>query len=229
MRPQATFKQISRSLMDLWISSPDGIPSPKDIYDPFSDLLRPNMVLVVVDVRPTNPLDFRIDIIHGYCLPSGLPDICSMQQSRSFSDFPDARYLREIMIPAYVGAVQRQRPMMRRVVARILDTIINYDRIVLPQKNSSARSEWCIGLLDVHFLLPATSRDQSLDHVGLGILQLLTEGKSTREIGSELNLSHRTIEHRIDHLKSSFRARNIPHLVALSIAAGLGGSTEPDG
>lgn len=171
---------------------------------------------------------FRIDFIQGYRLRTGLADVSSMQQSRPFSEFPDARFLHETTIPAYVVAVQRQRPMMRRIVTRVLDTIISYDRIVLPQRITTGRSARCIGLLDVHFLLPTASTDQSFDHVDLGILQLLTEGESSRGIGSELNLSHRTIEHRIDHLKSSFRARNISHLVALWIASGLGGSTEPD-
>ncbi|WFU00676.1 LuxR C-terminal-related transcriptional regulator [Rhizobium sp. CB3171] len=228
MRPRATFKQISRSLMDSWISSPDGLGNPEDIYGPFCKLARPNMVLLVVDVRATNPLDFGIDVIQGYRLPTGLADIGTLQRSRSFADVPDTKYLNETVIPAYVGAVQRQRPTMGRVATRVLDTVIGYDQIILPQKNSSGRSEWCIGLLDIHFLLPAASKDGSLDDVDLTILQLLAEGSSTKEIASASNLSHRTIEHRIDILKSRFQARNIAHLAVLSVSAGLGGIVAKD-
>ncbi|RFB90731.1 hypothetical protein B5K08_17470 [Rhizobium leguminosarum bv. trifolii] len=228
MRPQATFKQISRSLMDSWISSPDGLAAPEDIYGHVCQLIRPNMVLVVVDVRPTDPLDFGIDVVQGYRLPTGLADIGTLRRSRSFADVPDTKYLHETVIPVYVGAVQRRRPTMGRVATRVLDTVIAYDQIILPQKNSSERSEWCIGLLDIHFLLPAGTKDGSLDDVDLTILQLLAEGSSTKEIASASNLSYRTIEHRIDNLKSRFGAKNIAHLAVLSIAAGLGGMASKD-
>lgn len=228
MRPLATFKQICRLLMDSWISSPSGLGDPDDIYGPHRKLIRPNMALVVVDVRPTNPLDFRVDLIQGYRLPTGLTDISALQQPHTFSDFPDTRYLQETMIPAYVGAMERQRPAMKRVATRVLDTIIGYDEIILPQKKPAGRSEWCISLLDIHFLLPAASKDEGLDDVDITILQLLVEGSSTKEIASASNLSYRTIEHRIENLKSRFGARNIAHLAVLSVSAGLGGIVAKD-
>lgn len=131
-------------------------------------------------------------------------------------------YLREIVIPAYVDAAERQRPMMTRVVTTILDMHAAYDRIILPQKNSAGRSEWCIGLLDVQLLLPAASKEERFDDVDLGILQLVAEGASTREIAAAVSRSHRTIEHRIERLKLRFRARSVAHLVALSISASVG-------
>nr|WP_281026225.1 LuxR C-terminal-related transcriptional regulator [Rhizobium sp. BK376] len=42
-----------------------------------------------------------------------------------------------------------------------------------------------------------------------GILQLLAEGAPTREIADRLNLSSRTIEHRIESLKSAVFRRGI--------------------
>ncbi|UWU23025.1 helix-turn-helix transcriptional regulator [Rhizobium sp. CB3060] len=113
-------------------------------------------------------------------------------------------------------------------MARILGMHAAYERIILPQKNSSGRSAWCIGLLDVHFLLRAGPRAAGTDDTDLGILQLLAEGASTREIADAVSLSPRTVEHRIERLKSAFGARNIAHLVALSIGSGIAGVSRRD-
>ncbi|WP_313194096.1 helix-turn-helix transcriptional regulator [Shinella zoogloeoides] len=223
MKPQATFKQISRMLMDSWISSPDGLDAPESIYRPVRGILRPNMVLLMVDTRSGNPRDFRIDFVQSYGLPSGFADIRLLQRPRSFANFPDQKFLHEVVAPAYVAAVERQRPAMRHILTRVLSMYAAYDRIILPQRNSTGRSAWCIGLIDMHFLLPAGSRGNGLDDADLGILQLLAEGTSTREIADAMSLSPRTIEHRIERLKSAFGAKNISHLVALSISAGISG------
>lgn len=228
MKRPATFKQISRRLMDSWISSPDGLAGPEDIYGSTRAMLRPNMVLLVVDTSPREPRDFRIDFIQGYVLPSGLAEIALLQRSHSFADFPDQGYLHEAVAPAYVAAVERQRPSLRHILARILDINVGYERIILPQKNSSGRSKWCIGLLDVHFLLPIGQRAERMDDAALGILQLLAEGALTREIADAMSMSPRTVEHRIDRLKSAFGARNIAHLVALSISSGIAGVVRRD-
>ncbi|MCB2406045.1 hypothetical protein ELH80_33380 [Rhizobium ruizarguesonis] len=42
-----------------------------------------------------------------------------------------------------------------------------------------------------------------------------------KEIGQQLGLSHRTIEHRVERLKQGFGARSTSQLVALEIADGL--------
>lgn len=231
MKRSATFKQISRLLIDSWISSPHGLGAPEDIYGSIRTMLRPNMILLVVDTSSMEPRDYRIDFIHDYGLPSGLASIGMLQRSCSFADFPDQKFLHEVVAPGYVNAVERQRPSMRNILARILDINVGYERIILPQKNSSGWSKWCIGLLDVHFLLPTGTRTEGMDDADLGTLQLLAEGASTREIADAMRLSPRTIEHRIEKLKAAFGAKNIPHLVALSISASIavsaGGTNDP--
>ncbi|KAI1694567.1 bacterial regulatory protein, luxR family domain-containing protein [Ditylenchus destructor] len=168
-------------------------------------MLRANMVLLVVDTRSGKPEEFHLDFIKGYDLPTGFASLHLLQRPSSFSDFPDQHYLQGIVIPTYANAAERQRPAMGRI------------------KNSAGRSSGCIGLLDIRFLLPAGPRADGLNDADLGIVQLLVEGASTREIADVMSLSARTIEHRIERLKSAFGARNIAHLVGLSISAGIPG------
>ncbi|MCX8996247.1 helix-turn-helix transcriptional regulator [Rhizobiaceae bacterium BDR2-2] len=229
MRPPATFRQISRWMMDSWISSPGGLESATALYVPFLDVLRPNMALVVIDMQPTACEDFGIVFIRRYRLPTTLEAMQTLQQTVRFSDFPDQAYLRSTVIPAYTEAAERQRPATRRVAAEALGMTMIYDRAIFPQKNARGRSAWCIGLLAIHALLPAAPHGIGFDNIDPGILQLLTEGASTREIAAILRLSPRTVEHRIDRLKARFKARNIPHLVALAISAGIAGIGRQDG
>lgn len=53
--------------------------------------------------------------------------------------------------------------------------------------------------------------------------QLLYEGLSAKEIAQQVEISHRTVEHRIERMKARIGARTISQLVALSIASGLTG------
>jgi len=228
MKRSATFKQISRLLMDSWISSPDELGDPEGLYGPFHGMLRPNMVLLVVDTRSRNPEEFHVDLVKGYGVPTGLADMSLLLRPGSFADFPDQHYLQGIVVPAYTDAAERQRPAMARIVTRVLGMHVAYDRIILPQKNSAGRSSWCIGLLDIRFLLPTGPRTDGLDDADLAILQLLAEGASTREVATAANLSARTIEHRIERLKSRFQARNITQLVVLAISAVIAGSDKQD-
>jgi hypothetical protein len=130
MKRPATFKQISRLLMDSWISSLDELADPECLYGPFRGMLRANMILLVIDTRSSNPEEFHLDFIKGYDLPTGLTDMSLLQR---------------IVVSTYTDAVERQPPVIGRIVTRILDMQVAYDRIILPQKNSAGRSSWCVG------------------------------------------------------------------------------------
>jgi DNA-binding NarL/FixJ family response regulator len=49
------------------------------------------------------------------------------------------------------------------------------------------------------------------------ILQLLSEGKTTKEIEAKVGRSDRTVQYRIDVLKAAYGAENIPHLIKIAM------------
>jgi DNA-binding CsgD family transcriptional regulator len=57
----------------------------------------------------------------------------------------------------------------------------------------------------------------------LTVLRLLASGYSSKEIARELRVSPRTIEAQRTTAKQKFRAKTIPHLIALAVEAGLVG------
>jgi DNA-binding CsgD family transcriptional regulator len=178
------------------------------------------MALLVVKTSSASSGGFHIDFVKPYEVPTGLDVVRHLQRSRFFADFPDPVFLREVMAPAYETALERQRPSIDGVAATLLGMYAAYDRIILPQRNTRTRSSWCVSVIEIHFLLPRKPPSRELDDQDIGILQLLASGAPTREIADRLNMSPRTIEHRIESLKSAFGARNIAHLVSLWISAG---------
>ncbi|UHS61722.1 winged helix-turn-helix transcriptional regulator [Agrobacterium vaccinii] len=60
-----------------------------------------------------------------------------------------------------------------------------------------------------------------MSDIDLGILQLLAEGATMKEIAEASHRSFRTIHHRVERLKTLLGARNLVHLAALSISAGI--------
>ncbi len=195
---------------------------PETFYAPHYKALRPNMVLAVIRMNPMSIENFRIEFINTYRLPTGFAEkLALLQRSQTFKDFPDQKYLRDVMVPACTDALERQRVAMASITANILNMRVSYDRVIFPQRAVGGRSEWCVVLLDIKLLLPAISKAGTTDGHDLGILQLLTEGASTREIATAMSLSPRTIEHRLERLKSGFGARNLTHLVALTVSRGM--------
>lgn len=217
MKQPAAFKLISRLMTDAWIYSPNGYRDAAGIYARILEMLRPNMILAVVDTRASDPYDFALDVIHRYKVPTGMSAMRHLQEVRTLSDH---QHLRRFMIPAYVKVIESRRPETDRIVTSILGMVIIYDRLILPQKNPSGRSDWCLVLIDVKFLLPPTPKTALAD-VDLGILQLLAEGATIKEIAEASHRSDRTIHHRIERLKARFGARNLAHLVGLFISAGI--------
>nr|WP_245472673.1 helix-turn-helix transcriptional regulator [Rhizobium leguminosarum] len=65
--------------------------------------------------------------------------------------------------------------------------------------------------------------DTHVDEIDHAVLQLLYQGFSAKEIAQQVEISHRTVEHRIERMKARIGARTISQLVALSIASGLTG------
>lgn len=220
MKQPASFKLISRLMTDAWIYSQDGHRDASGIYARILERLRSNMILAVIDTRALNPDDFAFDFIHKYKVPTGMSAMRDLLESRKLSGFPDQQHLRRLMIPAYVSTMEHRRPRTDRITAGILDMNMMYDRLILPQRNPKGRSEWCLVLIDVKFLLPAASKTAVSD-IDLGILQLLAEGATIREIAEASHRSDRTIHHRVERLKTRLGARNLVHLAALSISAGI--------
>ncbi|MBS1164578.1 MAG: Bacterial regulatory protein, luxR family [Proteobacteria bacterium] len=65
----------------------------------------------------------------------------------------------------------------------------------------------------------ATSVGLYLNEREMETIAYLAAGYGAKEIARELNLSPRTVEHRIETLKRRLGARNVTHLIAMVLLA----------
>nr|WP_245364744.1 helix-turn-helix transcriptional regulator [Agrobacterium tumefaciens] len=184
--------------------------------------LQPNVILAVIDCRFPSVEAFSVEFVRRYSVATKVLDFFTLQESFDFRSFPDQEYLKHIAIPALTEVLAQKRPSLCKGSTVFTGWRIVYERLLVPQKSGTRRSEWCVVFSKIDLLLPEVSGFKT-DGIDLSILQLLTEGATQKEIGLRLGLSPRTIEHRIDRLKGRVGAKNLQHLVALWIASRLKG------
>ncbi|HET6535979.1 MAG TPA: helix-turn-helix domain-containing protein [Sphingomicrobium sp.] len=69
-------------------------------------------------------------------------------------------------------------------------------------------------MLSVRFQADLTPREAQ-------ILEFVANGMSAKEVASQINISPRTVERHIEHVRLKLRARNRPHMVTQAIAQGI--------
>nr|WP_276314807.1 helix-turn-helix transcriptional regulator [Rhizobium changzhiense] len=152
----------------------------------------------------------RSSTVRGYSAPAG--------QSGIIDEFA-----RRWLASKHLEAQKRARPISVRKLVEIERQHIAFDALLLPQKGGG----WSLAAVDFQLVLPIPIADTHVDEIDHAVLQLLYQGFSAKEIAQHVELSHRTVEHRIERMKARLGARTLPQLVALSIANGLSGKDSP--
>lgn len=211
------FNTISQILIDNWLSMPDMAAEPEALYRGILSSLNVKMAISRLDTRADNPYDWHYRSIRKLGIKTKILDFAKALPDGRLGDVADQAYISEAMIPPFTRVLKIKGPVIDRVQARIIGVNIGYDRIILPQK-SSGKPEWCMSFTEGRFLLAAPKENASLDNTDEGIVQLLIEGQTAKEIAVVLNISSRTVEHRIEKMKVRYEARNLVHLTAKLIA-----------
>lgn len=210
-----SFNILCHELIDAWLQSYFNT-RPEDLYAPVLGKLTIKMALSVVGTVPDDPYDWQFRRVRDFGFKS--PQLDRMK--REFPDAPlrdlNRGFVDDAIIPAYLSALELRRPTIDMVKVKLIGIRIGYERLILPQK-SQGKPGWCISLAEGRFFMPPV-QDAKTDTTDDNVIQLLIEGHTAKEIAQVLNLSPRTIEHRIDKLKDRFDARNLVHLVAKLVA-----------
>ncbi len=198
MKPNVSFSGLSRRLTDTWLGSSSGSISPHEVGRSVADFLRINMALVVVHTEKA-PIDWHVEFIRRYGIPTGLIDVGVLQKAVCLCDVRVSALLKQRMIEGCQKAISDGRPITGKIDVVIEDARIMGDAIVLP--DPTPERTWCVVLAELHSI-SAVAHDVRMDDIDLSIVQLLREGLSARRIGELLELSPRTIEHRIEKMKA---------------------------
>lgn len=208
--------------MDAWISAGADTDGADIICGSVLDYLAPDMVLTVTGTTATDPLDWTLSLIRGYEVPSGLASILPVATDLPLHSLPDREFALGTLVTGMQRAIVQARPEIDSVDACLSDVRMFGDRIIIPSRNTGRHGAWCVSLVRIRCLLPMAKTMPEPDATELAILQLLREGYTAREIGVRIGLSPRTVEHKLEKLKTAFGARSVAHLATLSIASALG-------
>lgn len=205
-----TFGELAQHLIDVWISR-DEIEDPFSVYHAIRARLAKNMVLAVLDFPVGGPSEFRVDVVRDYSIPTSYDDVPELLKTR-LPLLPMGH-----LHPSVEKAISTRRPSLIAESVRHGDLQTNFEMLALPRQVEKPGADWCLVFGVIHYLLKSAPLRKDLDDIDLTILQLLREGLQMRQIGLRVELSPRTIEHRVERLKGLAKARTLHDLVARSL------------
>lgn len=221
MAKETPFSAVTRKMLDNWLQTDPTQPAAPDIvYRDILDMLSIKMRLTVFTIDGDDPKRWFMKAIRHSGFTSRILNINAIFADAYIGDFKDQSYMEEAVIPRLLQVLDSQQPSMELVKTRLFGINLGYDRILLPQRNAG-RPEWIISSSYAQFLLSPPQRQEQLDVGDEAIVQLLVEGATAKEIAAALDISHRTVEHRLERMKERYGAKNTVHLVAMLIATHL--------
>lgn len=206
LRRHISFDELVRRMMDAWLSHSGSSASAETLCRSVSDFLGINMLLAVIDTKSVEALDWHVHFIRRYAVPTTLFAASELQQDRSLREFPDPAIVNKHVIHVCQRAIANRKSVNEKIDVTVRDVRVVGSWLVIPDQSEAA--SWCIALAEVHSL-SAIGLDVRFDDIDLAILQLLREGLPAREVGQMLELSHRTVEHRIEKMKARAGIRSI--------------------
>ncbi|WP_245489283.1 winged helix-turn-helix transcriptional regulator [Rhizobium ruizarguesonis] len=169
------------------------------------------MALAVIEVADSGPTEFGVNIVRDYSIPTSYADVPDVLKSR-LPLLPGGRLHHSIQ-----KAITGRRPSLVSETVRHDNMQTNFEMLSLPRKTEKSGGDWCLVFGVVNYILRPSAIPKDLDSIDLAILQLLREGLQMREIGHRVELSPRTVEHRVERLKALTGARTLHDLVARSM------------
>jgi DNA-binding CsgD family transcriptional regulator len=214
----ASFNTLCNQLIDVWVQS-ESLETPKELYAPIIGDVSIRMGLSVVETVSSNPYEWRFTRIKQFAYKSKILESMLSRYPDSLLGELDRSFIDQDVIPAFQTAIKSNRPYIDFVKVNIIGIRVGYERIIIPQKTNGPPT-WCLSLKEGRFAVPY-HQGWNMDLTDEGIVQLLIEGHTAKEIAKMLELSPRSIEHRIEKLKIRFEARNLVHLVAKLVSTKL--------
>jgi DNA-binding HTH domain-containing proteins len=212
------FKNCASALLQAWEEeAASGNSDSEALIASLHGRLTANMVLVKTDTSSKRPADFMMQFLHRYNMPSAILEGGDPQRDQKFSEFRDQGYLYSTVVPIYRSVIASRKPYADRVTTKLTGYHILFDRLLVPEPVAECRPRWCLSLSEIRCILPVPHGYPEMDIEDIKVLQLLREGDSARDIGEKIGCSRRTVEGRIERLRKRFGARNVAHLIAMSV------------
>jgi hypothetical protein len=212
------FNTISQKMLDAWLNAAN--PKPEELYGDVINSLSVRMRLSIIEVSSKESGDWYLRPIRQTKISSRILNLNSIFKNGRLGDFKDQEYLQKSVFPQYQYTIERKQPTIDSVETTLMGVRVTYDRIILPEK-SKERPNWLVVCTYGRFMASTPAQNLNLDNIDEAILLHVMAGESAKEIAVHMNLSPRTIEHRLERLRKQVGARSLPHLVAMLVTAGF--------
>lgn len=215
---QMIFASICQQMIDFWIEAHN--PQPFDVYGRVLNRLNGRVGIALVNICAQQSDDWFLQTIRPSKIAGPHLNLHQIFADGRLGDFSDQAYLRDTILPQYRAAREKRKPVIDTVDARLNGVKLIYDRLILPQK-AVASPSWLIVCTYMRFIARTSAHAIKLDRINESILQYLMEGQTTKEIATRLQLSPRTIEHRLDNMRRKLGAKNLAQLASIIVVEGV--------
>lgn len=167
--------------------------------------LRPDVIIMDIEMPCLNGIDATRQIVHE------LPDIKVI----AFSSYLDSLHVREMFKAGALGYVSKYSGCQELITA--VKTVILGQTYLSPKITNVVIEGY------VHRSPDDVSPYSLLTVKERQVLQLIAEGKTTKKIASELNISTKAIEWRRSKVMQKLNTNNIADLIKYAIREGITG------
>src|SRR5262249_4887384 len=155
------------------------------------------MRLSVIEINSEESKEWLLLPVRHTRVTSRILDLDSLFKGGRLGDIKDQGYIESSVLPAYMKAIRAAQPLIDSVETRLLGVRVIYDRIILPQK-AETRPQWLVVCTNGRFMAGTPANNLEIDATDQAILTALMEGMTLKEIGAAVDLSPRTVEHRLE-------------------------------
>ena len=202
---------IFQRLMDTWLTAED--PSPEALFGAVEHYANVRCWFYEIDITGSEPGNWVQTT--KKVSPYARKHFYKKQHFDGVRVFESSNpeFVQRYLIPQYTRAAARRQPVIDKVCTSVDGFAIQFDRIVLPDKTGKPPA-WLLCFRYVSFLAKMSENEVEFDHVDESIVTLCCLGGTAREIAAELNISPRTVEHRLERLKKKTGSKTLAGLVS---------------
>lgn len=132
-------------------------------------------------------------------------------------EYADQNFIKKHVCGQYYKTAKTGIVQFESIKTTVQDVYAVFDRLLLPVGHSGTQ---LLSVVKTRLVVDGVTESRmALTSREREIVSLLASGLTSKEAAVRLDISPRTIEHRIEALKARVGARNVTHLVALIMSA----------
>ena len=211
---------VLHKILRHWLT--EGAPTPEDLYALIRSDMSARFVVSVSYTSAPNFLDWTWKTLYMSVFGEKLFDLKGLlAPSGRYEDVYHIPHHRNDIFPKLDQAYQSGRPVMGTIDTRMLGFHIYSDQLILPEK-ADGKPSWLFSCARMRLLSRMPHASVILEPMDEKLISMFATGETAKAIARELDISYRSVEHRLARIKQRVGADSLPELLVLVSASGYG-------